>query len=70
VRPQRSKRQPTLWRQTRMLLDAVKHCLYRSMGRLGTCMKNWRAIVQKLAEPPRKRIPQMVHLHQALLEPG
>jgi len=53
-----------------MILDAVKHCLYRGVSRLGTCMKNWRAIVQKLAEPPRKRIPQMARLYQALLEPG
>src|SRR5271157_5735389 len=68
--PETPARQPTVWRQTRMILDAVKHCLYTSVNKLRTCIQNWAEIGRKLAEPPRKRLSQTVHIHQLLLKPG
>lgn len=61
---------PSLRRQTRTILDAVKHSLYTGGRKLATCIRNWNAILHKLAEPPRKRLNQMARLAQVLLQPG
>jgi hypothetical protein len=70
VSDENPKRQPTVCRETRTILDAVKHALYTGVRKLGTCIRNWHDILQKLAEPPRKRLNQMALLSQALSGPG
>jgi hypothetical protein len=59
-----------VWRETFMILDAVKHALYTGVRKLGTCMRNWPAILEKLAEPPRQRLSQLTHLAQGRSKPG
>ncbi len=60
-----SKRQRSVWRETSTILDAVKQALIKGVHMLGTYMRNWDVIAQKLAEPPRKRIPQIPRLNEA-----
>ncbi len=64
------KRQRSVWREASFILDAVKQSLFKRVHMLGTYMRNWNVIEQRLSEPPRKRILQIPRVSRPPCAPG
>ena len=58
-------REASLWRELSFALHLVRQTVNPTLG-LSECISQWREIARDLAEAPRKRMPQLRGLMEAI----